>query len=125
CPATLPTGSVHLRREVLRLLVVPGGDRKTSGLACPALDTAPAPDGRAPELAHWLREARAAHEHIHALRRNAEAFRDVDPDHELGARIDVHDETVALTTAVPSKRHGSGPTASQDSGPKDRDGELA
>ena len=90
-------GRCNLRlRAGLRATQAALGGRQPAGLARPPLDAAPAPNGRAAELAERLREAGAAREHVDALRGDAQALRDVDRDHELGARIDLHERTVAL-----------------------------
>jgi hypothetical protein len=68
--AASPTGPVNLRLEGLRLLSRVGG-RKAAGFARPALDAVPSPDGRAAQFAERLREAGAACEHVHSLRREA------------------------------------------------------
>ena len=69
--------------------------REAAGLASPTLDRAPAPDGRASELAEWLWEAGADREDVHSLRRDAQPLRDVDRDDELGPVVDPHASTIA------------------------------
>src|SRR5581483_178381 len=66
------------------------GGRKATGLSCPPLDAAPAPDRRPPKLPDRLGKSGSGCEDVHALRRNAEALRDVNGDHELRPRIDLH-----------------------------------
>ena len=66
-------------------------ERESPSVTSPALNSAPTPDGRAAELAKRLRETRVRRNHVDALRRDAESFRDVDGDDKFGMRIQLHD----------------------------------
>jgi hypothetical protein len=63
---------------------------EAAGLSGPALNGAPPPDRRTPELPSWPGEARPVSEDVDTLWRDAESLRDVDRDHELGSRVDPH-----------------------------------
>jgi hypothetical protein len=82
------TRRVDLRLR--RVEVCLGAARKAASLAAPALDRAPSPDGGTTELPERPRKAWTAHENVHSLRRDIKALRNIDSDHELGSRVELH-----------------------------------
>ena len=84
-----PPGRCNCVSRLCALLGRAGG-RQATGLPRPPLDAAPAPDRGPAELAERLREARVRSRARLLAAARSRALRDVDRDHELGSRINLH-----------------------------------
>jgi len=78
--------------STVRAVLLRGMSRpsEAAGLLGPPLDGAPAPSGRAAELADRPGKTGSASEDVDPLRRDAKTLRNVDANHELGLGVDSH-----------------------------------